>query len=147
MPVHIETMSAISSSPTSGWSASASFSRQFSSSSRFFCVSLRSLSRSEAAFSNSWFSIASSLSLRTRSISSSSSDAHTRAGLVDQVDRLVGQVAVLDVPVGERGCRVERLVGDPAAMMRLVAVAQAAQDLHGVVDGRLVDADLLEAPL
>ena len=31
--------------------------------------------------------------------------------------------------------------------MRLVAVAQAAQDLHGVVDRRLVDADLLEAAL
>jgi hypothetical protein len=66
-------MSAISSSPTSGCSVSASFWRQFSSSSRFFCVSLRSLSRSDAAFSNSWFSIASSLSFRTFSISSSSS--------------------------------------------------------------------------
>ena len=32
-------------------------------------------------------------------------------------------------------------------MVRLVAVAQAAQDLDGVVDRRLVDADLLEAPL
>ena len=32
----------------------------------------------------------------------SSSDAHARRGLVDQVDRLVGQVAVLDVAVGER---------------------------------------------
>ena len=31
--------------------------------------------------------------------------------------------------------------------MGLVAVAQAAQDLHGVVDRRLLDADLLEAPL
>jgi hypothetical protein len=31
--------------------------------------------------------------------------------------------------------------------MRLVAVAQSAQDLHGVVDRRLVDADLLESPL
>ena len=33
------------------------------------------------------------------------------------------------------------------AVMRLVAVAQAAQDLHGVVGRRLLDADLLEAPL
>jgi hypothetical protein len=32
-------------------------------------------------------------------------------------------------------------------VVRLVAVAQPAQDLHGVVDRRLVDADLLEAPL
>ena len=31
--------------------------------------------------------------------------------------------------------------------MVLVAVTQAAQDLHGVVDRRLLDADLLEAPL
>ena len=47
--------------------------RQLSSSSRFFCVSLRSLSRRLAAFSNSCASIAASLSLRTFSISSSSS--------------------------------------------------------------------------
>ena len=73
MPVHMETMSAISSSPTSGCCSAPSELRQFSSSSRFFCVSLRSLSRSEAAFSNSWFSIDSSFSLRTFSISSSSS--------------------------------------------------------------------------
>src|SRR5437016_939786 len=32
-------------------------------------------------------------------------------------------------------------------MVRLVAVAQAAQDLHGVLDGGLLDADLLEAAL
>ena len=72
MPVHIETMSAISSSPTSGCSSSASFC-QFSSSSFFFCESFRSLSRSDAAFSNSCESIAVSFSARTRSISSSSS--------------------------------------------------------------------------
>jgi hypothetical protein len=73
MPVHIETMSAISSSPISGCSSASAEERHWSSSSRFFCVSFRSLSRSDAAFSNSWFSIESSLSLRTFSISSSSS--------------------------------------------------------------------------
>jgi hypothetical protein len=72
MPVHIETMSAISSSPICGWSADSS-DCQLSSSSRFFWVSLRSLSRSDAAFSNSWASIASSFSVRTLEISSSSS--------------------------------------------------------------------------
>ena len=72
MPVHIETMSAISSSPISAWSASPE-DFQFSSISRFFSVSLRSLSRRFAAFSNSWASIADSFSLRTVSISSSSS--------------------------------------------------------------------------
>ena len=74
-------------------------------------------------------------------------DAQARAGLVDEVDRLVGQVPVLDVAVGEHGGRAQRLVGDLAAVMGLVAVAQAAQDLHGVVDRRLLDAHLLEAPL
>ena len=72
IPVHIETMSAISFRPTSGCSSDSS-ERQLSSNSFFFCVSLRSLSRSDAAFSNSCDSIAFSFSVRTRSISSSSS--------------------------------------------------------------------------
>ena len=72
MPVHMETMSAISSSPISGCST-CSEERHLSSSSRFFCVSLRSLSRRFAAFSNSCASIAASFSSRTFSISSSSS--------------------------------------------------------------------------
>src|SRR5919108_484026 len=72
MPVHMETMSAISSSPTTGCSSPAD-ARQFSSSSRFFC--------------------------------------------------------------------------DLAPVVRLVAVAQPAKDLDGVLDGRLVHADLLEAAL
>ena len=74
-------------------------------------------------------------------------DADARAGLVDQVDRLVGQVPVLDVAVGQRRGRLERLVGDLHAVVGLVAVAEAAQDLHGLVDRRLLDAHLLEAPL
>ncbi len=56
-------------------------------------------------------------------------------------------MAVLDVAVGERRGSGERLVGDLAAVVRLVAVAQAAQDLDRVVGRRLLDADLLEAPL
>ena len=74
-------------------------------------------------------------------------DAHARRCLVDEVDRLVGQVAVLDVALGERGGGGERLVGDLAAVVRLVAVAEAAEDLHRLVDGGLFDADLLEAAL
>ena len=54
---------------------------------------------------------------------------------------------VLDVAVGEDRGGAERVVGDLAAVVRLVAVAQAAQDLHGVVHRRLLDADLLEAAL
>src|SRR5438874_1185710 len=50
-------------------------------------------------------------------------DPHPRGGLVDQVDRLVGEVPVLDVAVGEHGGGAERVVGDLDAMVRLVAVA------------------------
>ena len=74
-------------------------------------------------------------------------DPQARAGLVDEVDRLVRQVPVLDVAVGEHRRGAQRLVGDLAAVMGLVAVAQAAEDLDGVVDRRLLDAHLLEAPL
>ena len=74
-------------------------------------------------------------------------DAHAGGGLVDQVDGLVRQVAVLDVAVGEHRGGAESVVGDRAAVVRLVAVAEAAQDLDGVVHRRLVDADLLEAAL
>src|SRR5215212_3778465 len=74
-------------------------------------------------------------------------DAHARRGLVDEVDGLVGQEAVGDVAVRQLGGRLERLVGDVDLVVRLVAVAQALQDLHGLLDARLVDDDLLEAPL
>ena len=73
MPVHIETMSAISSSPIAGRSVSASPASHCSSSSRLRCVSRRSASRRFAAFSNSCASIADSFSRRVVSISSSSS--------------------------------------------------------------------------
>ncbi len=73
-------------------------------------------------------------------------DAHPGCGLVDQVDRLVGQVPVLDVTVGQRRSRLERRIGDLAPVVRLVAVTQAAQDLHGLVGRGLLDADLLEPP-
>ena len=72
MPVHIETMSAISSSPISGRSP-PSPDCHWSSSSRFLFVRRRSLSRRPAAFSNSCASIDASLSRRVCSISSSRS--------------------------------------------------------------------------
>src|SRR3954463_12229633 len=74
-------------------------------------------------------------------------DAHARGGLVDEVDRLVGQEAVGDVAVGQLGRRLQRLVGDVDLVVRLVAVAQALEDLHALLERRLVDGDLLEAAL
>ena len=110
IPVHIETMSAMSSSPISGCSVWSS-SRHCSSSSRFFCVSLRSLSRSDGGLlellvvDRVFLVLAHLLDLvlelavaRRRG---HGADPHPGGGLVDQVDRLVGQVAVLDVAVGQ----------------------------------------------
>ena len=54
---------------------------------------------------------------------------HPGPGLVDQVDRLVGQEPVGDVAVGELHGRDQRLVGEPDLVVGLVPVAQAAQDL------------------
>ncbi len=74
-------------------------------------------------------------------------DAHARCRLVNEVDGLVGQEAVGDVAVGELRCGAERVVGDLDAMVLLITLAQSLEDLDGVGDRRLVDLDLLEAPL
>ena len=74
-------------------------------------------------------------------------DPHPRRGLVDQVDRLVGQEAVGDVAVGELGGGGQRVVGDVDAVVLLVALAQPLEDLDRVLDRGLVDLDLGEAPL
>ncbi len=69
------------------------------------------------------------------------------AGLVDDVDRLVGQAAAGDVPVGELDGGLEGLVGDLDAVVRLVAVAEAAEDLQGLGLARRLDDDRLEPAL
>ncbi len=76
-------------------------------------------------------------------------DLHTQArgGLVDQIDRLVGQKPVRDVAVGQHGGRHERRVLEFDAVMDLVALAQAAQDADRVLDARLAHDHGLEAPL
>ena len=74
-------------------------------------------------------------------------DPHPGAGLVDQVDRLVRQEAVVDVAVGQGGRSDDRAVGDGHAVVRLVAVAQTLEDLDGVLDRRLADLHRLEPAL
>ena len=74
-------------------------------------------------------------------------DAQSRARLVDEVDRLVREEAVVDVAVGHVGRRDERGVGDGDAVVRLVAVAQPLEDLDRVGQRRLGDLDRLEAAL
>ena len=73
--------------------------------------------------------------------------AQHRAGLVDEVDRLVGQEPVGDVAVAERHRGDQRAVLDLHAVEHLEPLAQPAQDRDGVLDRRLVDEHRLEAAL
>ena len=74
-------------------------------------------------------------------------DAHARPGLVDEVDGLVGQEPIADVAVGEVGGRDQRVVGEVDAVVGLVAVPQALEDLDRVRDRRLLHLDGLEPAL
>ncbi len=74
-------------------------------------------------------------------------DAQARARLVDQVDRLVRQEAVGDVAVRHGRGGHDRFIRDGHAVERLVAVAQAFENLDGVRQLRLRHLDGLEAAL
>ena len=74
-------------------------------------------------------------------------DRDPRGGLVDQVDRLVGEEAVGDVAVREHRGGDQRRVGDAHAVVGLVGLLEPAQDRDRVLDRRLADVDRLEAPL
>ncbi len=74
-------------------------------------------------------------------------DADAGAGLVDHVDRLVGQEAAGDVAGAEVDRRLERGVGVGDPVVGLVLVAQALQDLDRLLRGRRLDVDGLEAAL
>ena len=72
-------------------------------------------------------------------------DALRGAGFVDDVDRLVGQVTVVDV-LADSSAAADS--ADDVYLMPWCSSKrdlQAAQDLHGLLDRRLVDVDLLEA--
>ena len=71
--------------------------------------------------------------------------ANAGAGFVDHVDRLVGQMAVVDVPARQLRRGLERFVDILDVMMFLEPAAQTLQNLHGFLDGRFDDIDLLEA--
>ena len=68
-------------------------------------------------------------------------------GFVDEVDGLVGQEAVADVAMRERGRGDDGRVLDAHVVVRLVALFEAAQDGDGVFDVGLADVDDLEAAL
>ena len=68
-----------------------------------------------------------------------------RAGLVDEVDGLVGQEAVGDVAVREHGGGDDGRILDAHAVVDLELFLQAAQDGDGVVDRRLAHHHRAEA--
>src|SRR5262249_21743452 len=67
-----------------------------------------------------------------------------RRGLVDQVDRFMGQKTVGDIAVGQRGRRHKRGIGDANAVVLLVSVLQAAQNGDRILHAGLVDVNWLE---
>src|SRR5579885_3443412 len=69
-----------------------------------------------------------------------------RGGLVHEVDRLVGQEAVGDVAVRERGGGNDGAIGYAHPVMELVFLLEAAQDRDRVLDRGLGDEDGLKAP-
>ncbi|TPW19485.1 MAG: hypothetical protein FD126_2640 [Elusimicrobia bacterium] len=66
-------------------------------------------------------------------------------GVLDQLDRLVGQEVRLVELVRELGGRRERLVGDGAVVAPLERGLEAAQHLQRLLDGGLGHVDLLQA--
>src|ERR671916_1111187 len=70
---------------------------------------------------------------------------HPRRRQVHQVDSLIREEAAGNVAVGELGGGGDRLFGDLDAVVRLVAVLEAAQDLDSLVNGGLADEDRLQA--
>ena len=69
------------------------------------------------------------------------------AGLVDQVDGLVRQEPVGDVPLGQQHRLAQDPLGDLHPVELLVLGRQALEDLHRVLDGGLVHRHRLEPPL
>ena len=69
------------------------------------------------------------------------------AGLVHQVDGLVGQEAVGDIPVGQGGGGDDGPVGDFHPVVHLIPLLQPAEDGDGVLHDGLVDHHRLEPPL
>ena len=67
--------------------------------------------------------------------------------LINQIDRLVRQATVADVAIRQPIGGLNRLIGDRDAVMQLVALPQAAQDLQAELEVRLANQHLLKAPV
>ena len=67
------------------------------------------------------------------------------ARLVDHVDRLVRKMAIVDMPARQFRRGLQRFVDVAHVVMPFEPAAQALENLHGFLDGRFHDIDLLEA--
>ena len=72
---------------------------------------------------------------------------HIGAGLVDQVDGLIRQEAVGNIPLAEQHGLAAHLLRDANAVMLLIIMGDALDDLHAVLNGGLIHRHRLEAPL
>ena len=156
MPVQLDTMSAMSSAVTVVMSRPLSVFQELSSASSFW-RSTSSLSRrfggllEVLALDRLFLLPADAVGLFERLAHLLRQEARLQPDLarrlVHQVDRLVRQEPVRDVPVGERRRGDKRLVADLDAVVRLVPLPQPAQDLDTLLHGRLRHEDRGEAAL
>ncbi len=72
--------------------------------------------------------------------------ADAGGGLIDQVDGFVGQEALGHIAGGEVDRRVDGGIRDDEVMVLLVGSTDALEDLDGLIHGRLIHLDRLEAP-
>ncbi len=74
-------------------------------------------------------------------------EPHPRRRLVDQIDRLVRQIPVIDVPHAHLHGGFQRLIRNSQMMVYLIARAEPFQNLNRLLLRRLLDNHLLKSPL
>ena len=72
--------------------------------------------------------------------------AHPAAGLIYQINGLVGQKPPADIAVRQLGRRHQGAISDTHPVVQLVFFLQTAQDRNGVLNTRFFDHHRLEAP-
>ncbi len=74
-------------------------------------------------------------------------ETHFRARLIDEVDGLIRQIPVGDIPGGKPHRSLDRLVRDADAVMGFVFILQSLKDQDRLVLGGLLNLDRLESAL
>ena len=74
-------------------------------------------------------------------------EVHVGARFVDQVDGLIGQKTVGDVPLGQQHRLAQDALGDLHAVERLIIMGDALEDLERILHVRLIDRDRLKTAL